>query len=260
MYPAMKNLFYLLLPILFLVGVSSCQSGEDITPPAPEFYNLEIQIDHFFDGDPFQMLEYAHANAAGNQLNFFTFKYLISGVYLTNTDGQVVEMPETYGFINPQGDRNSFVIENIPAGTYSGLAFMIGLDPEVNNSNPNAWPANHPLSPLVNNMHWDWSTGYIFLSMEGSYKENASSTEEDGFSYHIAFEENQMPFEWSNETLELDRDRKAILQFDVGEVFKNPEIFDIVQRGNVSHSSGDNGIANTLRDNVADALKLDRYE
>jgi hypothetical protein len=78
-------------------------------------------------------------------------------------------------------------LENVPSGTYKRIAFTVGLNEKVNYGDPSQWPADHPLNPLVNALHWSWQGGYVFFALEGHYDGDA------GFSLHLAKPPNQTP-------------------------------------------------------------------
>ncbi len=253
----MHYLNSLLIPIIFLLLFTNCHKDNG-TETDTSTYSLTFDIDHQFNGNAISFNELAHTNEAGNLMSFTRLQYLISGIKLYRADGSAEEIDATYAFINPIENRSSFKIDNILNGDFTGIAFTIGLDSIANFSNPNDYAPDHPLNPLLNQMHWDWSQGYIFLSMEGQYETGAGLA--SGFSYHVAFEENLMPFIYNNEAFSLDSDKTVQLVFDVAEAFKNPATFDILVDGAFSHSSSDNGIANTIRDNMSDAIKIIGYE
>lgn len=252
----MKLKISLLIWISFLILSSSCKEDD---PVDNSTYTLTFEVDHHFNGEELSFGELAFTNEAGNTINFSSFKYLISNIVLHKADNSTHLLEGEVGFIEPKEERVSFSIAEVPNGDYNGISFMIGLDEATNNSNPNQYAPDHALHPLVSNMFWSMNGGgYIFLTMEGQY-----TNEEDnigGFTYHIAFTENQMPFEFTDQAFTLDSDKTVKMEFDLAEAFKNPELFDINVNGNFSHSSDDNGIANTIRDNVGDAIKLVDYE
>lgn len=245
-------------PLLMLVLVlltTSCKKEKPEQNPESEFYSLTLSFTHFWDGDTLIFDDPSLVNHAGNPLSINTLKYLLSSFSLLNSDGLWVEIPNQYGFINPKESRNECILKNVPTGNYSAIKFSIGLPNDVNIGDPTQYDAYHPLNPFVNQMHWSWSDGYIFLSLEGVYEPTSGGTA--GYSYHIAFEENLMRIELPGVDLNMNDNRSLGIDFNVHEAWKNPETFDINLRGAVSHSTSDGGIANTFRDNILDAFSLE---
>lgn len=250
----MPNRFplYLFLVLPFLI---MCKEEDPPEMPEPQNYSLTFDISHQYNGEPMIFNETTYQNAAGNIVGFYNFKYLLSDIALIQEDGTRLAMDDT-GFIDAVNDRNSFTLENIPEGDYKGIEFMIGLKEDINTADPAQYPVDHPLSPLLNGLHWSWAEGYIFLAMEGTFEKTDGI---GGFTYHIAFEENQMHYSFP-QSFSLDKNLNAKFNFNLAEIYTNPTVFDIEEVGNFTHSSDDNGMANTLRDNVLNALTLQSYE
>jgi cytochrome c peroxidase len=133
------------------------------------------------------------ANLSGQPLRITRFAALVSGVNLIRADGAVVRLDGQYGFIDAASGRLGVSLENVPEGDYRGLEFQFGLPEAVNHADPGRWPAGHPLNPLVNGLHWGWQGGYVFLALEGRWRNPAGGPEERGFSYHLATDARRMP-------------------------------------------------------------------
>lgn len=245
---------YLSIAFIMMLFLGSCKKKET-------YHQLTINIDHVFNDQAFQFNDLSLQNQAGNLLSFYTFKYLISGIELVQSDGGSLVLENSYAFIDPVNNRTNFVLDSIPEGDYTAIKMTIGLDDATNKSNPNLYAANHPLSPTLNDMHWDWSSGYIFLTMEGQYKADANANSTSAFSYHIAFDENRMPFDFTNLNLTLAGEESSTLslQLDLADIFNAPNVINI-DNGNVSHSSGDNGLANNISTNVKSSLIYKNHE
>lgn len=138
-------------------------------------------------------------NTAGQTLRVTRFALLVSGVALQRADGGVVRLDGQYGFIDRESGRDAFVLRGVPAGDYTGIEFQLGLAPDINHADPGKWPAGHALNPLVDGLHWSWKGGYVFLALEGRWREagvagrDGGSEAERGFSYHLAEGAGPMP-------------------------------------------------------------------
>jgi len=246
-------LFLLCLPFILMCKKDDDQEDDNTV----EYHSLEVAFDHHFDETPLAFNNTEFTNDAGNNLGFYNFKYLISEVYLIQEDGSKVAIQDQYAFINPLEDRNSFVLDSVPDGHYKGIEFMIGLEETTNMADPAQYPIDNPLSPILNGLHWSWQEGYIFLAMEGTYEKDGGI---GAFTYHIAFEQNQMDIDLETEAFDFHDAGKLTIGFNVAEIFRNPYNFDINAEGNFSHSSNDNGIANNLKTNVLNAFNIQSYE
>ncbi len=133
-------------------------------------------------------------NEHGQAIRFTRLAALLSGFVLRRADGASVRLDGQYGLVDLSAGRGGLVLRGVPAGDYTGLSYSIGLPPAVNHSDPGDWPAGHPLNPIVDHLRWDWQGGYVFLAMEGRWRDaGAPAGEEQGFSYHLATDARVMP-------------------------------------------------------------------
>lgn len=111
----------------------------------------------------------------GDSFQVSLFNYYISNIVLTRKDGSKFVEPNSYHIItqNNAADR-MFNVEDVPAGEYTSVSFMIGVD-EARNTSGGQTGALDP----AYGMFWDINTGYIMAKLEGI---KASS---DKLSLHI---------------------------------------------------------------------------
>lgn len=126
-------------------------------------------------------------NDAGQSLRLTRIAALISGVTLVREDGGRVWLEGQYGHFNAETARE-ITLQGVPAGDYVALELKIGLPGAVNLGDPSRWPAGHALNPLTTGLHWSWQGGYVFLALEGRWR-NPAEVGERGLLYHIATEE-----------------------------------------------------------------------
>lgn len=241
----------------FLLLLVSCKPSEPIEPDA-NANKLEFSIRNMLNSKVLIFDEGVYTNQVGNDFKVSSFKYLMSNFVLIDENGNEFSIPNSYAFLDQSKNRNSFTFSDIPNGNYKKIKFQIGLDSAANHGDPSQYAIDNPLNPLVNNMHWSWSGGYVFILFEGDYlKPNSAPM---GFSYHIAIEENiiryEMPISFS-----INKDKRIIsLDIVMDEIFKNPNLFDFEKENLATHSSTDGGLANRLRDNMKDMFVLNKVE
>lgn len=119
-----------------------------------------------------------------NQLSLTRAAALISGVAFIRPDGSFVQLDGQFGLIDLGLGRPGFTVRGVPPGRYFGLQFYIGVAPDANHADPAQWPAGHALNPLVNGLHWNWQGGYVFLALEGRYRQPDGRL--GGWVYHLA--------------------------------------------------------------------------
>ena len=150
---------------------------------------LEIAVRHTFNGGPLLLDSLRYQTAAGETLSFTRLSYLLSGFALEREDGGWVELPGRYAWMDAEKRRTAVRLEGVPEGAYRALRFHIGPDAKANAGDPAKLPADHPLNPNLNGLHWSWQGGYVFLAVEGHYR--AGTAELKGYAYHLARDPNR---------------------------------------------------------------------
>ena len=249
----MKYLGYFLL-FLFMVG---CRDKKPTPVPTPK-PQLNFVVEQDFDGSDFDYDATYFTNAAGNIVQFSNLKYLLSNFILIKTDGTEVKLDSSFAFVNAKIGRDTFSFPNLPAGNYQGIKFFIGLDSATNHGDPNRYSTTHPLSPSINQMHWGWSGGYIFMTLEGLVKDSLGIPR--GFSYHLANDENLRQVTCLSPFSVDSTSKKVVLRMNAAEIFKNPNLHDFRREVFTTHSSFDGGLSNRLMDNARDVFSIKRIE
>ena len=103
---------------------------------------LEIAVQHTFGGGPLLLDSLRYQAAAGETLSFTRLSYLLSGFALQREDGQWVELPGRYGWIDAEKRRTAVRLKGVPEGAYRALRFHVGLDGRTNASDPAQLPAD----------------------------------------------------------------------------------------------------------------------
>ena len=235
-----------LAPLLCLL-LTAARPGGAPRQAAPR---VTVRINHRFSGVPLRMDDVSLLTAAGDDLSVSRLAYLVSDVALLRSDGSRVDLPSGPFYLNPAEGRLSFTLTGVPAGSYSGLAFQIGLEPKTNHSDPAHYPAGHPLNPLVSRLHWGWQGGYVFLAMEGSY--TASDGRLRGYSYHLGNDANRTAITLAGR-LDVAGDTDASVDFDVDRLFGG--ISPSPAHGaDSTHSAPGDALAARLKSNLATAF------
>lgn len=154
--------------------------------PAPTVGRLSIDVENVVGPDPLVLETRTYRSPAGEPFTVSSFRYYLSNFKLRRADGTEYAVPESYFLVrelrptDPWTDTGKhLVLDSIPAGQYTGLSFLIGVDEERNT----AGAQTGALSPL-NYMFWDWRQGYIFLQMEGNSTASGDASTHL-LSYHI---------------------------------------------------------------------------
>ena len=141
-----------------------------------------LQFQHLWKGKPLVFDEWMERDNGG-KVSVSRLAYLISMPSLEGLDGKQIEQKNWFGFINAQEAVNRVTLNGLPDREFAALRFSVGLDAVADKSDPNKYPAMHPLNPVRNNLHWSWQGSYIFFAIEGRWR--SADGAESGFSYHL---------------------------------------------------------------------------
>jgi hypothetical protein len=118
---------------------------------------LTISFTHSANGKSLVLRDSNYVNAFGETYTVNKLKYYIGNL---SVDGRF-QPEQKYYLVDAAKDENSISL-NLPAGNYSTLEFVVGVDSIDNCSGAQ----DGALDPL-NNMFWTWNSGYIFFKLEG---------------------------------------------------------------------------------------------
>jgi hypothetical protein len=191
-----------------------------------------------------------YTNSSGEQFTVGKLKYYISNVQLMKGTVPAYTMPESYFLVDQASSASrTCTITNVPADTYTGVRFLIGVDSTRNVSGAQVGA----LDP-VNGMFWTWNSGYIFFKMEGS-----SPAAPAGITYHIGGFRNanntnalrtvDIPFGSGSLVVDGHRPAEIFVKADVLKVFSGPP--NVISIANINFQMAPGGNALLIADNYA---------
>jgi cytochrome c peroxidase len=183
---------------------------------------------------------------SGQTVSVTRLAFLLSDFRLQTEYGPWIKLTGQYAFIDASQNRLSFRLENVPSGTYKQIAFTVGLNEKVNYGDASQWPADHPLNPLVNTLHWSWLGGYVFFALEGHYDGDA------GFSLHLAKPPNRTPITIEG-SIDLRQNGRIDVALDVPRLLSGVRF---AADASATHSRDGDVLAVAFRKNVGRAFSL----
>ena len=216
---------------------------------------LELVMSPCMSGETVQPASLRYQTSANETFSVTRVSYLVSEIGLQRNDGTWLECSNAIAWMDLEQNRDTLRLHEIPAGEYCSVRFLVGLSPAVNRASITNYPASHPLNPDVNGLYWSWQGGYIFLALEGLWRNPAG--ELDGWAYHLARDTNSAritlaaPLVITNETrLELD--------FDLATVLNAPRPLSFAKDGSSTHSRDGDPISAALLKNLTGAFRVHR--
>lgn len=195
----------LLLLLVSSISLTGCKKEGCIDPTAnnydadatkddgsctydPTTAAFSLRFNHLFNGNTFSLGQ-EFTNAEGRKFNLSLAKFYVSGLKMTE-DGATTPTSFDDKYLLVSGDNSTYSLGDLPIAHYTGLSFDVGIDSATNHSDPSTYEASSVLSPQTPNMHWAWSSGYIFLKLEGTVDTSAAMNAPAlfGFEFHIGMD------------------------------------------------------------------------
>ena len=216
---------------------------------------LQLQFTPKVAGEPLQPASFRYQTAAHETFSITRVSWLASEFALQRNDGSWLELFNSVAWLDYEQNRESIRLDKIPAGEFRTVRFTVGLNSNLNHADITQFPANHPLNPNLNGLHWSWQGGYIFMALEGLWR-NANG-EMDGWAYHLARDTNTVrvtlavPLEITNET-------KVEVDFDLATLLNAPRPLSFSKDGSSTHSRDGDPISAALVKNLTGAFRVHR--
>jgi cytochrome c peroxidase len=217
--------------------------------------SLEIQVRSVFNGEVIQPGSLRYQSSAREAFSITRLSYLLSEFALQRTDGSWHEFTNRIAWFDLEKDRSSIRFADVPGESYRAVRFQVGLDAKANHADIATLPADHPLNPNLNGLHWSWQGGYIFLALEGMWRD--SSNPFDGWSYHLARDTNSTRINVAA-PLALTSDTKLELDFDLATLLNAPRPLSFARDGSSTHSREGDPIASALVANLPGSFRVRR--
>ncbi len=238
--------FFTGLIALLFIG-SACKPDQ----PQPNVASLLVTIEGFHGQDEFATGQ-EYSNHMGLPYTFERFRMLLSDVRLVKEDGTeevfdsdlLVDLASN-DLISAEGSvprGNNHLREvgyDLTPGVYKQLKFNVGVPANRNNGNPADYQEDHPLS-IRQGLHWTWSSGYIFLQIDGRLDSTGTGgSYNQAFVYHAGTNEllREVTIELGDFTLEDQMETQLYLHVDARRAFFGAfDMVDMVQ-DNFTHST-----------------------
>ena len=218
---------------------------------------LTLALRHTVGGLPLQLESLRYRNAHDELFAISRLSYLVSNSALQDQQGQWHSIPDALAWMDAAARRTQLELSAPPQHSYQAIRFDIGLSTEVNHSDPAQYAAQHPLNPNLNQLHWTWQSGYIFLALEGRYRDHAGQLQ--GFVYHFASDPQR-----TTVSLPLPQTIAAgsliEIDFDIAALLNAPSSIAFAKHGASSHSRAGDPITTALKNNLRSAFQLRRIQ
>ena len=239
---APRHFRFCLLLLLLGLGVTGLRAS-----------TLEFVMRPVFAGEPVRLDSLRYATAAGETMSVTRWSVLLSGFALEDDAGKWTEFPAVYAWMDAAKQRFAVPIPEVPAAKFRAIRFNIGPDPKANSAAAQDFPADHPMNPQVNGLHWSWQGGYIFMALEGHFR--AGTAELQGYAYHLARDANRTAITLSAE-LDLRHDASVTVDFDLAALLNAPRQISMARDGATTHARENDPLLPMLVANLRGAFQV----
>lgn len=163
----------LCLAVAALGLLSSCKKDGDVTPVTPQQKGtVAVAFENYAGSQALSLNSttgFPYTNANGDVFKVTMYKYYVSNIRFVRADGTEFAEPESYHLVDA-GENSSlnFNMANVPAGTYTAVKVLLGVDSLRNVSGAQTGA----LDP-AHGMFWTWNSGYIMAKIEGLSPQSA---------------------------------------------------------------------------------------
>lgn len=240
--------------IFLFIGVTmvSCKDEPDtLTPTDTDFRGikytatgtLNLPISHLFMNGSINLPFYLNTNyltPLGDSIKVSELSYYLTNVSLLNASNVWVNLGN-YDLVDVTDAASmNITLNNVPAGIYSKVRFLIGVDSLANSTGVH----EGELSPAFG-MYWTWATGYVFFRMKGRCSGNRSLTFDIGGDNNLAQVELSLAnYKKTGTTFTVNT------WFNVADVFVSPHNYSLDSNSIDIHTATNTDV-HLLRDNIS---------
>lgn len=249
----MKKLLFpaLLAFCLLVVAVSSCKDEPDPPTPDPSVFQLEFALKW---GSNDLIRDQYYPAPDGRNYAIREFKCYISNLVLVKPDQSTVSVNKV-ALMDLYKPATMLIAGEVPAGSYTGLQFSLGLDSAQNHTDPSDYPVTHPMSSS-NSMYWTWFTNYIFAKIEGD-ADTTNSDSVNTFLYHPGLDSLRQDLAFDNLSIVVaeEQTKKFTLELDLQQVIFGANDTIDVRIDNFTHTVDNPGLASRVMRNLKAAIR-----
>ncbi|HRX29104.1 MAG TPA: hypothetical protein P5235_06935 [Saprospiraceae bacterium] len=244
----MYKIKYLLVFFAFTsIAMVSCNNDDD-----DKTYDLSINFTANYAGQDLVLLQDYEYPSGGivkfQKVSFYLDKLDVANQSFSDNIIQYIDFKRTD--VNADVEKFSVNIDNIKENTYSGIDFLVGVNPTDNAKKPYEFTVDNPLSYASE--YWDAWNSYVFAKLEGYYTTPSGTTHQ--FAYHIGGDQALITMNM-NHSFELNKNQTLDISLDVEKVFEGETIFDIESKKTV-HNEGELPYMMQLVGNMKNAFSI----
>ncbi len=203
--------------LILLLGLNSCKKDDAVATPSTG--TLMLHMHNNLGSKEIQDYNRVYSDSVTNGRKFlFTKAQLyLSHIQLIKADGTIAELKDQ--IVLKKEDQEEYELGQIPAGNYTRVRFLVGLDATVNAKTP----TTSATDPLNAPDMWFGSTaqpsGYVYINVQGKFDTSATgqgdTTNMLPFVYELGTPANAVIVEMTGQTQTVVAGQAAIVHIDI---------------------------------------------
>ena len=191
----MKKRIY--LSFMLFIGSAlmvACSNDSDDIPVDPGLTagtgRMLLKFDNVAGNEDLVLDNKTYSNSSGEDLTISKFNYFVSNFKLVRDDGQTYTIPQDSSYfriVEADAKSQTVALNRLPKGNYTGIEYIVGVDSlrSVSGIEKRGGALDPSGDMAGDGMYWAWTSGYIFVKLEGS--SSKASSPNGKFYYHIGF-------------------------------------------------------------------------
>ncbi len=234
----------------------SCEDDED--PIVNSSVDLTVNFAAEYDGQDLAIQSGTYDYPTGGELKVQRFQYYVSDLQLLPADGGspvILSEIELIAYASAVDDNVEERVYTVPAGTYRGIRFGLGVKPELNNQPPSNFSANDPLNE---NEFWNDRARYVFSKIEANADLSADGRFDTAVTLHMGSNDLYQMVTVENEfTLGADATDAVTVTADILEAMGGQtETYDLSVEANRIVHGGNQATAASILNRMAGRFQL----
>ena len=248
----LKN-FVLLISLFLCFSFSSHEKKLDAGSASS---TVKIVFKNKVQGSAIVLIDSLYTNPFNEKYSITKLRYYVTNICLYGTINNFIEK-NSYHLIDESKEESQSLTITLPAGGYSSLHFLLGVDSLHNVSGAQT----DDLDP-TKDMFWTWNSGYVMAKMEGNSP--ASTLVNNKYEFHIGGYagpsnvvkkiqlnlNDKIPVEFAE-----GKTTEIIINADINTWWQNPNDIRIAEHAIIT-SPGKNALA--ISDNYAKMFSIEK--
>lgn len=215
--------------------------------------DLQIQFTATFGDEAIAFDALDETTASNQKISVTRLDAILSEIALKKEDGSWLGLRDWQAYLSLREGRDTVLLNGVPPAQYTALRFNVGLRPEVNHADASKYAAQHPLNPAINPLYWGWQGEFVFLALEGNWRQADGIL--GGYSFHLATDKHLLTVELPC-AINLTRACSLRASLDIAKIFSGKHRLKLEPGQTSTHSKEGDALAGQLHANLQDVWSI----